>query len=67
MIYTFVCRSCDREFDVDAPMAEQQKHPQCPACFRHNTMQILAGSGGFSLRGGGWASDGYTKPKARAR
>lgn len=63
MIYSFVCKRCDREFDVDAPMQEQQKHPQCPSCFHHNTVQTLSARGGFSLKGGGWFRDGYQKPQ----
>ena len=60
MIYAFECRRCTREFEVNAPMAEQVEKPQCPQCASWNTQRVLSATS-FSLKGGGWASDLYTK------
>ncbi len=61
MIYAFQCRRCQREFEVDAPMAEQKEKPQCPQCASWATHRILSTTS-FALKGGGWAADLYSKP-----
>ena len=56
-LFDFKCESCDEVFET---IAKRDEIPECPKCGNKETQkQISAGS--FSLQGGGWASDGYSK------
>ena len=64
-IYEYKCRKCDHVFERVAKNFEAApKHPGCPkkgkddtAC-KGKTDRLVSG-GGFQLKGGGWAEDGY--------
>ncbi len=57
-IYEYYCKSCDKTFEsfqriTDEPLAN------CPDCKKK--VKRLISSTSFSLKGGGWYKDGYSK------
>lgn len=57
-IYEYECRNnaCLHRFELIQRLDDQA--PVCPQCQGEVKRLISAGTG-FSLRGGGWAADGY--------
>ena len=52
------CVVCDHRFEVlVSPRAIEADQP-CPACGEPKTIRMISRSS-FTLRGGGWAKDGY--------
>lgn len=58
-IYTYRCRECKAESEeiqkMDAPPPEK-----CEKCNAKDTLERTMGVSNFQLKGGGWASDGYS-------
>ncbi|OGP34393.1 MAG: hypothetical protein A2X88_03845 [Deltaproteobacteria bacterium GWC2_65_14] len=49
--YAYLCRSCDRSFEVRMSIREKEEwKPRCPACGSRKVEQQLFG---FSVGGGG--------------
>ncbi len=64
-LYKFKCQSCN--FEKEELMSIKTKELlkdvlHCPKCLKETYMMVL-GSFSFSLKGGGWYKDGYTKGK----
>ena len=62
-VYSFRCTKCAREFDVNVPLsASDGLDPLCfeDGCDGKPTERLLR-TGGFVLKGEGWARDGYSK------
>lgn len=60
MLFDFKCCSCGliEEYLVKSTQNEME----CPKC-RSVMRRISSFSGNFSLKGGGWFADGYSKSK----
>ena len=52
------CRECGNRFEVLVSLANLRKPQPCPACDSEETIRLVTPSR-FSLKGGGWAKDGY--------
>ena len=63
MIYSYACAECAYEWEAnqsmkDAPLSE------CPKCGAGKAKRLISLAAPFILKGPGWASDLYSKPKA---
>jgi len=56
-IYEYKCPKCETEIEHLQRMTD--KPPKCPEC-GHEPMTKLVSVTNFELKGGGWASDGYS-------
>jgi putative FmdB family regulatory protein len=56
-IYSLGCPKCEHRCERECPIAKRNEQP-CPKC--STKMEVLICSGGFKLKGGGWAEDGYS-------
>ena len=56
--YTYKCKECEFQFDIRQSMsADKLKH--CPECEKETLDKIIvAGGGGFQLKGKGWFNKG---------
>jgi putative FmdB family regulatory protein len=59
-IYVHYCQKCQVDWEIQRPISEYDKPYPCPDC--ENITERLPTKAGFSLKGGGWYRDGYTKP-----
>jgi putative FmdB family regulatory protein len=64
--YEYGCDSCGAEFEreqsiKDAPIKK------CPKCGKAKARRMIAGSGNFILKGGGWYSDLYSGPSNKGK
>jgi putative FmdB family regulatory protein len=64
--YEYGCDACGAEFEreqsiKDAPLKK------CPKCGKNKARRMIAGSGNFILKGGGWYSDLYSGPSNKAK
>ena len=57
-IYEYRCKKCDHSFEKLMRHNERDDTQLCPKC-ENKTKRIVSKSS-FSLKGGGWASDGYS-------
>ena len=61
-IYEYKCSTCENEFEkltsILAPVPES-----CPACGVAGVISKKVSRTNFSLKGDGWAKDGYSSPK----
>ncbi len=55
-IYEYQCQSCSHHFELRQKFSDPPAD-QCPEC--GGTVQKLISSAAFSLKGGGWYSEGY--------
>jgi len=60
--YDYKCSECKhKEIDVKQSITDTDNTVECPVC--NGIMnRIISGGVSFSLKGGGWYSDGYNKP-----
>jgi putative FmdB family regulatory protein len=58
MVYNYVCRLCEHEWEAEHSIHE--KLEACPLCESADIYRAV-GSGGFQLKGGNWAYDGYSQ------
>lgn len=61
-LFDYVCSACEHEEEV---LQKSNEPPPltCPSCLRKATMSKAISNVSFTLKGGGWFKDGYTKPK----
>ena len=59
-IYEYACQKvdCAKVTEILRPMREADNLPLCVICGGETKRKVSASS--FSLKGGGWASDGYS-------
>lgn len=57
-IYEYVCEICGEE--VEKLQKLDDPPPKCPKEDEHGDMKKKVSQTSFSLKGGGWASDGYS-------
>ena len=63
MIYEYRCSSCGHEFSKEQRITDNPVKT-CPSCKRRTAKRMISQCS-FSLKGNGWANDGYAKPKTK--
>ena len=62
MIYEYFCECCGREYEVEQKITEDPLS-ECPKCREEgkdsSPPKKLISLSAFSLKGGGWGSEGY--------
>jgi putative FmdB family regulatory protein len=58
-LYEYRCEKCEEKFDKLLPHSERDETRPCPSCGSEHTKRLVSKSS-FQLKGGGWASDGYS-------
>lgn len=62
--YEYRCRNCDTEWEKQQQMTDEPV-TQCPVCELQTAKRLISLGGGFTLKGGGWASDRYSSTKSK--
>ena len=62
--YEYACTECGHAWEAEQRLADPPL-TLCPACGAESARRLVGGAGGVRLRGGGWARDGYAKPRGR--
>jgi putative FmdB family regulatory protein len=59
-LYEYKCRNpkCGKEFERLVRHEEIEDHQACPRCKSQECRKLISRTS-FSLKGGGWAADGY--------
>ena len=57
-IYEYRCPVCGHEVEVLQRLSDPP--PKCEECEEEPVMEKQVSATSFSLKGGGWASDGYS-------
>jgi len=57
-IYEHKCKKCRAVFEVMIPFSEANKPVACIECGAAKTVRLISATS-FSLKGDGWAKDGY--------
>ena len=65
-LYDYECEGtvehpCTQTWEV-AQRLEEPVMTHCPTCGQPTAKRVIVRTGGFVLRGGGWAADGYSSP-----
>jgi putative FmdB family regulatory protein len=60
-IYEYACKSCGKHFETMQKISEPPIAP-CPRC--GDTADRMISQTSFTLKGGGWYKDGYSKGKS---
>lgn len=55
--YEYECQTCGHKFEVMAKVDDPD--PRCPECSSEDVKRVPSRNT-FQLKGGGWASDGYS-------
>jgi putative FmdB family regulatory protein len=58
MTYEYLCTACGHEWEAEQKITAAALR-RCPKCKRNTAKRLISGGGGFSLKGEGWAKDGY--------
>lgn len=61
-IYEYTCLKCDADFEREQSMSDPPVKT-CPIC-KGRKIEKLVSMTSFSLKGGGWAADGYAATHA---
>jgi hypothetical protein len=59
-LYDYKCKICANVFEVLVKSGDRDKEQACPKCESKEVGKLVSRTS-FSLKGGGWASDGYSK------
>lgn len=61
--YEFQCLKCRKVIELQRSIKDESSAPLCmePGCDGQQEMEQLISKSAFSLKGSGWASDGYSK------
>ena len=57
-LFEYRCATCGHQFEKLVSSSERDKLPPCPKCEAKDTKKLVSRTS-FSLKGGGWADDGY--------
>ncbi len=60
-LFEYRCEKCKHQFERLLRHQECDIQPVCPVC-EHQACEKLISRSSFSLRGDGWARDGYATP-----
>ena len=63
-IYEYACGKCDHEFEVEQRISDDPVKT-CPVC-RSRKVKRLISMTSFTLKGGGWYSDGYSSSNGKS-
>jgi putative FmdB family regulatory protein len=58
-LYEFKCDKCGGEIELILKVEDRDSCPDCRKCGTKTRRKVSLTS--FSLKGGGWASDGYSR------
>ena len=58
-IYTYACEKCKAEVE-EIQKLDDPPPPRCEKCGAEGSMKKTIAPSNFQLKGGGWASDGYS-------
>jgi putative FmdB family regulatory protein len=58
-LYEYACLKCGQEFEVLKKVSQIEEEQDCPKCSSKDTKKKISRTS-FSLKGGGWASEGYS-------
>ena len=59
MTYEYVCEGCNHEWEVEQKITDPPLK-LCPKCKKKRAKRLISGGTSFILKGGGWASSGYS-------
>lgn len=59
--YEYQCSACSAQWEEEQSMHDAPS-TRCVACGQESAKRLVSGGTGFTLNGGGWYKDGYTKP-----
>lgn len=62
--YEYGCSNCGTEWEHEQKMSDDPI-TKCPVCGKQTAKRFISLSGGFTLKGGGWAADRYGSTKPR--
>ena len=57
--YEYTCRNCGETFSAVRVMADRKKRVRCQSC-GSTSPKLVPSRCSFTLRGGGWAAQGYS-------
>lgn len=60
MTYEYLCLACNFAWEAEQSITEKALK-KCPKCRKNKAKRLISGGTGFTLEGGGWASEGYSK------
>ena len=58
-VYQYECPKCGAKEEVIKSIKDIDLPEVCPVCSKYDMKRIIGNAGGFRLKGGGWAEDGY--------
>ena len=58
-LYEYKCPKCGHEFERLLRVSQRDDKQACPKCDSKETVKKMSRTS-FSLKGGGWAEDGYS-------
>jgi putative FmdB family regulatory protein len=58
--YEYECRSCQSLWEENQRITDPPRE-ECPTCGKKTAIRLISRSS-FSLLGGGWSKDNYSKP-----
>jgi putative FmdB family regulatory protein len=58
MTYEYECKDCGHKWEAEQKITERPLR-RCPKCGYPAAKRLVSGGTGFSLKGSGWAKDGY--------
>lgn len=64
--YEYACQACGHQFEREQSMKDAPVKI-CPQCKQPKAERMISQGPGFILKGGGWYSDLYHKPKERTQ
>ena len=59
-IYEYKCELCSEQFEKIVPISQVDNSYPCPKCGEKKTKKMVSRTN-FTLKGAGWAKDGYSK------
>lgn len=58
-VYEYVCKACNHGWEIDQKISDEPLQ-DCPKCKQPEARRQI-GLTMFTLRGGGWYADGYSR------
>jgi len=58
MTYDYECEACGHQWEVEQKITDP-KLTDCPRCKAPKAKRLVSAAPGFTLKGSGWAKDGY--------
>lgn len=61
MTYSYTCTHCKANWEAEQKITDLPL-TICPKCGEESAKRLISGAPGIQLKGGGWASEGYSGP-----